>query len=182
MDEKGKLRKEFRELRNQNPGHDDYLFLLEVPEVKSAKVITSYFPMNGEPNLISLNESLIAAGKTLLLPRIRNHKMEFAKYEGDLIQSGKFHEPPGNIFIGEIQVCLIPATAIDRNGVRLGQGGGSYDRALKELLRLSPHMWSIALVYDGEVTSSDLPNEAHDIPVKAVATPELVLRFSNTKY
>ena len=72
MDEKSNLRKKFRELRNQNAGHDDYLFLLEVPEVKSAKVITSYYPMKGEPNLISLNEALVAAGKTLLLPRIRN--------------------------------------------------------------------------------------------------------------
>ncbi|NCW35282.1 MAG: 5-formyltetrahydrofolate cyclo-ligase, partial [Actinobacteria bacterium] len=81
-----------------------------------------------------------------------------------------------------IDAVIVPALLVDRRGFRLGQGGGSYDRALKELLRLSPHMWSIALVYDGEVTSSDLPNEAHDIPVKAVATPELVLRFSNTKY
>ena len=164
MDEKGKLRKEFRELRNQNPGHDDYLFLLEVPEVKSAKVITSYFPMNGEPNLISLNESLIAAGKTLLLPRIRNHKMEFAKYEGDLIQSGKFHEPPGNIFIGEIQVCLIPAIAIDRNGVRLGQGGGYYDQFL-----VGTSAYRIGIIHDREFVKK-LPQEWFDQKVEAIAT------------
>lgn len=164
MDEKGKLRKEFRELRNQNPGHDDYLFLLEVPEVKSAKVITSYFPMNGEPNLISLNESLISAGKTLLLPRIRNHKMEFAKYEGDLIQSGKFHEPPGNIFIGEIQVCLIPATAIDRNGVRLGQGGGYYDQFL-----VGTSAYRIGIIHDREFVKK-LPQEWFDQKVEAIAT------------
>lgn len=164
MDEKGKLRKEFRELRIQNPGHDDYLFLLEVPEVKSAKVITSYFPMNGEPNLISLNESLIAAGKTLLLPRIRNHKMEFAKYEGDLIQSGKFHEPPGNIFIGEIQVCLIPATAIDRNGVRLGQGGGYYDQFL-----VGTSAYRIGIIHDREFVKK-LPQEWFDQKVEAIAT------------
>ena len=164
MDEKGKLRKEFRELRNQNPGHDDYLFLLEVPEVKSAKVITSYFPMNGEPNLISLNESLIASGKTLLLPRIRNHKMEFAKYEGDLIQSGKFHEPPGNIFIGEIQVCLIPATAIDRNGVRLGQGGGYYDQFL-----VGTSAYRIGIIHDREFVKK-LPQEWFDQKVEAIAT------------
>ena len=164
MDEKGKLRKEFRELRNQNPGHDDYLFLLEVPEVKSAKVITSYFPMNGEPNLISLNESLIAAGKTLLLPRIRNHKMEFAKYEGDLIQSGKFHEPPGNIFIGEIQVCLIPAIAIDRNGVRLGQGGGYYDQFL-----VGTSAYRIGIIHNREFVKK-LPQEWFDQKVEAIAT------------
>ena len=164
MDEKSKLRKEFRELRNQNAGHDDYLYLLEVPEVKSAKVITSYYPMKGEPNLISLNEALVAAGKTLLLPRIRNHKMEFAKYEGNLIQNGKFHEPGGNIFIGEIQVCLVPATAIDRNGVRLGQGGGYYDQFL-----VGTPAYRIGIIHDREFVKK-LPQEWFDQKVEAIAT------------
>ena len=164
MNDKSKLRKEFRELRNQNAGHDDYLFLLEVPEVKSAKVITSYYPMKGEPNLITLNEALIAAGKTLLLPRIRNQKMEFAKYEGNLIQNGKFHEPDGNIFIGEIQVCLVPATAIDRNGVRLGQGGGYYDQFL-----VGTPAYRIGIIHDREFVKK-LPQEWFDQKVEAIAT------------
>jgi len=164
MDEKSKLRKEFRELRNQNAGHDDYLFLLEVPEVKSAKVITSYYPMKGEPNLISLNEALVAAGKTLLLPRIRNHKMEFAKYEGSLIQNGKFHEPSGNIFIGEIQVCLVPAAAIDRNGFRLGQGGGYYDQFL-----VGTPAYRIGIIHDREFVKK-LPQEWFDQKMEAIAT------------
>ena len=153
MDEKSKLRKEFRELRNQNAGHDDYLFLLEVPEVKSAKVITSYYPMKGEPNLISLNEALVAAGK-----------MEFAKYEGNLIQNGKFHEPGGNIFIGEIQVCLVPATAIDKNGVRLGQGGGYYDQFL-----VGTPAYRIGIIHDREFVKK-LPQEWFDQKVEAIAT------------
>ena len=48
----------------------------------------------------------------------------------------------------------------------------------KELSNFSPHVWSVALVYDGEVTSSNLPNEEHDVPLNAVATPDLVIRFS----
>ena len=82
MSEKAELRKKFRALRSELPGHDDYLFLLEVPEIQSAKIITSYYPMPGEPNLISLNEALINMGKTVLLPRIINKQMEFAKYDG----------------------------------------------------------------------------------------------------
>ena len=77
-----------------------------------------------------------------------------------------------------IDAVIVPALLIDRRGFRLGQGGGSYDRALAELKSRSPHLWSVALVYDGEITGNDLPIEAHDVPIHAVATPELIIRFS----
>ena len=48
MNDKSKLREEFRALRQIHPAYDDYLYLLDVPEVQEAKVITSYYPMPGE--------------------------------------------------------------------------------------------------------------------------------------
>ena len=63
MSDKATLREKFRQMRREKPGHDNYLFLLDVPEVSNAKVITSYYPMPGEPSLISLNDALVAAGK-----------------------------------------------------------------------------------------------------------------------
>ena len=173
MSDKAKLRQKFRELRNQQPGHDDYLFLLEIPEVRDAKVITSYYPMPGEPSLITLNDQLVAQGKTLLLPRITNNQMEFAKYEGALVQRGAFNEPPGNIFIGEINVVLVPATAIDHNGNRLGQGGGYYDRFL-----VKTSAYRIGIVHEREFIKKDLPTEWFDQKVDAVATEKGFVRFS----
>ena len=164
MNEKALLREKFRKLRRESPGHDNYLFLLDVPEVKSAKVITSYYPMPGEPSLTSLNEALVASGKILLLPRIVNKRMEFAKYEGKLIQNGKFHEPPGNVFIGEINLCLVPATAIDKNGYRLGQGGGYYDQFL-----VGTSAFRIGIIHDREFVKK-LPHEWFDQKVEAIAT------------
>jgi 5-formyltetrahydrofolate cyclo-ligase len=120
--------------------------------------------MSGEPNLISLNEALVAAGKTLLLPRIVNKKMEFAKYEGQLVANGKFQEPAGNIFIGEIQVCLVPATAIDREGYRLGQGGGYYDQFLT-----GTSAYRIGIIHEREFVKK-LPYEWFDQKVEAIAT------------
>ena len=164
MNEKSKLREEFRALRRIHPGHDDYLYLLDVPEVKEAKVITSYYPMAGEPSLISLNQELVAAGKVVLLPRIVNKKMEFAQFDGNLIQNGKFHEPAGNIFIGDIQVCLTPATAIDKEGFRLGQGGGYYDQFL-----VGTPAFRIGIIHDREFVKK-LPHEWFDQKVEAIAT------------
>ena len=42
MGNKEELRQKYRLLRDENAGHNDYLFLLDVPEIKNAKVITSY--------------------------------------------------------------------------------------------------------------------------------------------
>ena len=53
------------------------------------------------------------------------------------------------------------ALRIDRDGYRLGQGGGYYDRALPQMSG-----WKIALVHSGEVTSEVLPRETHDIAMK----------------
>ena len=164
MSDKAKLRKKFRDLRNQ-PGHDDYLFLLDVPEIKNAKVITSYYPMPGEPNLISLNNALVSQGKILLLPRIVNKQMEFARFEGNLVQRGEFHEPSGNQYIGEINVVLVPATAIDHEGNRLGQGGGYYDRFL-----VKTSAYRIGIIHEREFVKKSLPTEWFDQKVEAVAT------------
>ena len=176
LNEKAKLREKFRLARSQQIGHDDYLHLLDVPEIKNAKVITSYYPMFGEPNLISLNKALLDSGKVLLLPRIVNRKMEFAKIEGSLesslVERGKFHEPAGPIFIGEINVVLVPALAIDQSGVRLGQGGGYYDRFL-----VTTPAFRIGIIHDREFVKKSLPCEWFDQKVEAVATESSFIRI-----
>ena len=168
MIEKSELRKKFRALRSELPGHDDYTYLLDIPEIQNAKIISSYYPLPGEPNLISLNDALIKLGKTVLLPRINNQQMEFVKYEGhksQLVARGKFHEPSGNIFIGEINVALIPSIVIDDNGMRLGQGGGFYDRFL-----VKTAAFRIGIIHDREFIKKPLPREWFDQSVEAVAT------------
>lgn len=65
-------------------------------------------------------------------------------------------------------LLVVPALAIARDGVRLGRGGGSYDRALA---RVRPGVPVVALLaFDSEFVES-LPSEAHDIRVTHVATP-----------
>ena len=172
MSDKGKLREKFRALRDENPGHDNFLHILELPEIQSAKVITSFYPMTGEPNLISVNEALRSAGKTVLLPRIVNKQMEFAKFEGSLIQKGKFHEPAGSIFIGEIDVALVPALAIDHQGIRLGHGGGYYDQFLPKT-----SAFRLGIIHDREFVNKSLPAEWFDEKVEAVATESKVTRL-----
>ena len=173
MSSKTELRQKYWQMRNEQVGADDYLYLLDLPEIKTAKVITSYYPFPGEPNLISLNEALVASGKTLLLPRIVNKQMEFAKFEGSLNKRGKFHEPPGNIFIGEINVALVPALAIDKHGIRLGQGGGYYDRFLTKT-----SAYRIGIIHEREFCKKPLPKEWFDQSVELIATENGIIQIS----
>ena len=190
LEAKKKLRQHARadrELqRNSERKLFQWLHLLTAQEMLNAVTIATYISYGDEPNTSALNSQLLAQQKKLILPRMRQDKsLEWVPWNGtavNLKSQGNIKEPIGNSLaenqLATIDAVIVPALLVDRRGFRLGQGGGSYDRALKELSIFSPHVWSVALVYDGEVTSSNLPIEAHDVPLNAVATPELVIRFS----
>jgi 5-formyltetrahydrofolate cyclo-ligase len=78
--------------------------------------------------------------------------------------------------VAEAAVVLVPALAVDRRGVRLGQGGGSYDRALS---RVRPGTLVVALLHPGELFDEPLPSAPHDRPVHAVATVDGVVRLAS---
>ena len=64
-------------------------------------------------------------------------------------------------------LVLVPALAVDQSGLRLGRGGGSYDRALA---RVGGQVPTIALVYDAELVPA-VPAGPHDQRVRMVARP-----------
>ena len=67
----------------------------------------------------------------------------------------------------------MPALAVDRRGMRLGRGGGCYDRALGRVPRGTP---VCALLHDGELLD-EVPCEPHDRPVTHVVTPTGLTAF-----
>jgi 5-formyltetrahydrofolate cyclo-ligase len=69
--------------------------------------------------------------------------------------------------VGAATAVVVPAVAVDRSGVRLGRGGGYYDRAL---LHARPGALLVAVVYDDELLD-ELPAEPHDHRVGVVVTP-----------
>ncbi|WP_291521538.1 5-formyltetrahydrofolate cyclo-ligase [Branchiibius sp. NY16-3462-2] len=81
-------------------------------------------------------------------------------------------EDLGVTAIADAAVIVLPALAVDVTGRRLGQGGGSYDRAL---LRSDPEALRLAVVFDDEVLTA-VPADDHDQPVDAVLTPDQGVR------
>ncbi len=69
--------------------------------------------------------------------------------------------------IGRAGAVVVPALAVSHSGIRLGRGGGCYDRALA---RQAPGAPVVALLRDGEF-GVEVPAEGHDRPVTGVVTP-----------
>ncbi|MFY7952607.1 MAG: 5-formyltetrahydrofolate cyclo-ligase [Armatimonadaceae bacterium] len=67
---------------------------------------------------------------------------------------------------GVIDLVVVPALAVDRSGVRLGYGGGYYDRFLAGL---EPTVATVAVVPD-DLLVDHLPSEPWDIDVKLICT------------
>ena len=71
--------------------------------------------------------------------------------------------------LGKADLILVPALAIDHAGIRLGRGGGWYDRALGLRADQTP---VVGICWPGEFVEAPLPHLDHDLPVDAVLTPE----------
>lgn len=183
------LREHARRDRALRDTQESWLHIQSSAEIQSASVIASYISYDNEPETQDLNLALLASGKTLLLPRMLADKdLEWVAWNGDpgqLKKNGKILEPVGQAFSNEaaIDVVIVPTLLADRSGTRLGQGGGSYDRALARLAALhataqsGKKPWKLGLIAAGELTSTPLPREPHDQKLDAVATPSLITRF-----
>lgn len=144
--------------------------------------VAAYVPVGGEPGGPDLAEVLgeVLAevlgphGRLLLPVLLPDLDLDWAAYAGpaSLRPAGRgLREPSGPRLglaaVGAAELVVVPALAVDRRGVRLGRGGGSYDRALS---RVSARALVVALLDDGELLPA-LPAEPHDRPVDAVLTP-----------
>ncbi|MBD8079008.1 5-formyltetrahydrofolate cyclo-ligase [Cellulosimicrobium arenosum] len=151
-----------------------------IGEVASATCVATYAARPAEPRTTALLERLAARGTRILLPVLgAGLSRDWAEYAGpqdlQVRAPGRPPEPGtdplGAESIAHADVIVAPALAVDSRGVRLGQGGGWYDRALEHA---RPDVKVVAIVFPEEVydaTDRPLPVEPHDRPVHAVATP-----------
>jgi 5-formyltetrahydrofolate cyclo-ligase len=137
------------------------------------RTVCAYVPMAGEPGGADLPLALADAGASVLLPVLRpDLDLEWAVYPSPLaLGLYGLSEPAGPRLgtdaIRGADVVIAPGLAADAGGVRLGRGGGSYDRALA---RVAPTALVVVPLYEGELFAS-LPAEPHDRPVHAAVTP-----------
>jgi 5-formyltetrahydrofolate cyclo-ligase len=140
---------------------------------RGATSVAAYVPVGTEPGGPHLPDLLRAAGLEVVLPVLApDADLDWATYTGELADGPRGLREPcgprlGPAAVAAVSAVVVPAVAVDRRGVRLGRGGGSYDRALA---LLGPGVTGTALLYDGELVDA-LPEEPHDRRVGTVITP-----------
>jgi 5-formyltetrahydrofolate cyclo-ligase len=137
--------------------------------------VCAYWPVGVEPGSPELLDGLVRRGCRVLLPLLTQHgPLDWADYTGaSSLQAGALgmRQPVGPALgaavIATAALVLVPALAVDWRGIRLGRGGGHYDRTLP---LVKPGTPLVAIVRDEEVLAS-VPAQPHDVPVTAALTP-----------
>lgn len=150
-------------------------------EVRRAATVAAYVSIGAEPGTGLLLDALVADGKRVLLPvLLPDGDLDWAVYAGagSLRPAGRgLLEPDGPRLgvdaVSTADVVLVPGLAVAGDGMRLGRGGGSYDRALA---RVPVGTFTCVLLHEGERLAG-VPAESHDRRVSAAADPSGVTRF-----
>lgn len=71
------------------------------------------------------------------------------------------------------QIVIVPLVAFDRQGGRLGYGGGFYDRTLEKLRAAQPTM-AIGFAYEAQ-EDANLPLESTDQPLDLIVTEQGII-------
>ena len=135
---------------------------------KNAETIYGYLPYNQEVRTWDALSKAMADGKRVAVPKVYGDEMRFI-YITDFSQIENGYcgipEPIVDAPVAEDQTALVlmPGLAFDREGHRIGYGGGFYDRFLFD----EPDHPTLALCYNFQVKDS-LPTEEFDIPVDTV--------------
>ncbi len=140
--------------------------------------MTGYMPIRTEINPLPAMAAM-AAWSAIGVPFIEaaGQPLKFAKWRPDSVMvDGPFGaQIPESIEFFEPELLVVPLVSFDRNGGRLGYGGGFYDRTLEGLRAKRP---TLAIGYAYAAQEADgLPLEPTDQPLDMIVTDEGVIRF-----
>jgi 5-formyltetrahydrofolate cyclo-ligase len=151
--------------------------------VRSGSTVCAYVPVGAEPGSTELLDVLLRRAGRVLLPVARTTAddtplaLRWGEYRPGRLVTARFGllEPPEPWLpagaLNQASTVLVPALAVDRQGVRLGRGRGFYDRSL---VHRDPQARLIAVIRDEEVVA-ELPCEPHDVRMTHALTPGLGL-------
>jgi 5-formyltetrahydrofolate cyclo-ligase len=151
--------------------------LMTLPELRSTRTVMAFWSFGSEVDTSRLIEALHAAGKRIVLPRVDGREVGAVVYvPGDPTTATSFGamEPTSAEIVPptEIDVVIAPGVAFDRNGGRIGYGGGFYDRFLRTVRADTP---VIAPAFAMQLVD-EIPSGEHDRPVDVVVTEEELIR------
>ncbi len=148
--------------------------LLNHPWYKECSTLFTYVSMDNEVQTHSLILKAISDGKRVCVPRvvprhymvavpIRNLTDDLKKGFFDVLEPIE-QLPP--ISSDDVDLVIVPGLVFDREGYRVGYGGGYYDKYLEAI---PAHCRTIGLAFHTLITDR-IPRQAHDKKVMLVIT------------
>ncbi len=143
-----------------------------------ARRLLCYAAIDGEVQTRRILEKALADGKEVFVPvvidRERRHMVaaQVKDLEKDLVHTGHYGIPhplrlsSREIALKTLDLIVLPGVTFDRQGNRLGRGGGYFDRFLS---RVPAEVPRVGLAFRFQVVAR-LPRESHDQPVERVIT------------
>ncbi|MCL2897951.1 5-formyltetrahydrofolate cyclo-ligase [Brenneria tiliae] len=185
------IRRDVRQRRRQLSAEQQALFAQQALEralahqkIRQADSIAVFLSFDGELDTQPLIQRLWQRGKRVYLPALHPFSagnLLFLRYEPDselVLNRLKILEPRLDVRRvlppQRLDVLLTPLVAFDRQGQRLGMGGGFYDRTLRHWQQGGPY--PIGLAHDCQQVDL-LPAERWDIPLPEIITPSRCWRW-----
>ena len=183
--EKAELRARMRRMRRALSGEEQqraadsvYARVMNLSGYRAAEIVMAYVAARGELLLQRVLEDVLNSGRVLALPRCGEKGTMDAYCVTDMrqLRRGAYGilEPDESCPLvppEDIDLMLIPGTAFDRAGGRIGQGGGYYDRYI-----IKTRAVRVGICH-GFALVNHIPTEKHDVRMDAVVTPEETLVF-----
>lgn len=185
--QKRALRAELRERRRQLSERDRaaataaFTGHLEALATRlGVRSVAGYIGMTDEPDIRPFVDWAVSRGIRVLMPVSRNDGLlDWVVTSGEGATEGLhgWPEPVGELLgpiaINDVDLILVPASTVDRSGMRMGWGRGYFDRTLGSMEKCPP---VYAVIFDDELVDS-VPSEVHDKRVDGVVTPSAVVDF-----
>jgi N6-L-threonylcarbamoyladenine synthase len=150
---------------------------------KQTGVVALYAAHGSEVDLAAVMAAGTAAGKRMLLPRVESVEKRLVFWpveQGEELVAGHYGigEPSisgkSPLTIKEIDVILVPGLVFDKQGNRIGYGGGYYDRFLGEKHRASKRQkrpLTVGIGYNEQIVEKlPIVVEEHDVALDIILT------------
>lgn len=142
-------------------------------------IISGFMPIRSEADIRPLMARFEARGARLCVPAILDRQtIVFRELlrSAPLVATGFGTAGPGQeATVLDPEIMLVPLSAFDDRGHRIGYGAGHYDRAIGRLRQKGMHPKLIGIAFDCQEVAH-VPDEPHDISLDAILT-ESGLRF-----
>ncbi|MFJ5538812.1 5-formyltetrahydrofolate cyclo-ligase [Vreelandella titanicae] len=195
-DDKRALRRSLRHQRRALSEHEQRLAaqrlcqrLKTLPEIRRARRLSLYLPVNGEIDPTPLIPWLRQRNVNIYLPVLRPfsaNRLWFVAYRPDTpMIKNRFGiwEPDvrfsaqrrNRLPIWALDTLIVPLVGFDANANRMGMGGGFYDRSLAFMHRPGPSPTLIGVAHACQQVAS-LPVEPWDVPLQVVVSDQGYVR------